>query len=57
MDLLILGGNSQSNQAWIQDVAEELKDVFGLAVTMVTTAKTKEEALDFFELLGIPFKK
>lgn len=36
---------------------EELKDVFGLAVTMVTTAKTKEEALDFFELLGIPFKK
>lgn len=36
---------------------EELKDVFGLAVTIVTTAKTKAEATEFFELLGIPFKK
>ena len=36
---------------------EELKDVFGLAVTIVTTAKTKTEATDFFELIGIPFKK
>ena len=36
---------------------EELKDVFGLAVTIVTTAKTKEEATDFFEQIGIPFKK
>ena len=36
---------------------EELKDVFGLAVTLVTTAKTKPEATDFFDLIGIPFKK
>lgn len=36
---------------------EDLKDVFGLAVTIVTTAKTKEEALAFFRHLGIPFKK
>lgn len=36
---------------------EELKDIFGMAVTMVTTAKTKEEATRFFELIGIPFKK
>ncbi len=36
---------------------EELKDVFGMAITLVTTAKTKEEAAAFFELLGIPFKK
>ena len=36
---------------------EELKDVFGMAVTLVTTAKTKEEATKFFELVGIPFKK
>lgn len=36
---------------------EELKDVFGLAVTLVTTAKTKKEALEFFKLIGIPFKK
>nr|AKQ01050.1 50S ribosomal protein L5, large subunit ribosomal protein L5 [uncultured Parcubacteria bacterium Rifle_16ft_4_minimus_13933] len=36
---------------------EELKDVFGMAITIVTTAKSKAEALAFFELLGIPFKK
>lgn len=36
---------------------EELKDVFGMAVTIGTTAKTKEEASVFFDLIGIPFKK
>ncbi len=36
---------------------EELKDVFGLAITIVTTAKTKAEATKFFEILGLPFKK
>jgi len=36
---------------------EELKDVFGLAITIVTTAKTKAEATDFFEIIGVPFKK
>jgi large subunit ribosomal protein L5 len=36
---------------------EELKDVFGMGITIVTTAKSKPEALAFFELLGVPFKK
>jgi large subunit ribosomal protein L5 len=36
---------------------EDLKDVFGLAITLVTTAKTKEEADAFFRHLGVPFKK
>jgi len=36
---------------------EELKDVFGFAITLVTTAKTKAEATEFFELIGVPFKK
>ena len=36
---------------------EELKDVFGLAITIVTTAKSKSEATEFFELIGVPFKK
>lgn len=36
---------------------EELKDVFGLAITIVTTAKNKAEATEFFELIGVPFKK
>lgn len=36
---------------------EDIKDIFGLAVTIVTTAKTKKEATEFFELIGMPFKK
>ncbi len=36
---------------------EDLRDVFGLAITLGTTAKNKEEALAFFTHLGIPFKK
>lgn len=36
---------------------EDIKDLFGLAITIVTTAKTKAEATEFFELIGIPFKK
>jgi large subunit ribosomal protein L5 len=36
---------------------EELKDVFGLAATIVTTAKNKEEAKAYFTHLGFPFKK
>jgi len=36
---------------------EELKDVFGLGVTLVTTAKTKEEAESFLRAIGLPLKK
>jgi large subunit ribosomal protein L5 len=36
---------------------EDLKDVFGLAVTIVTSAKSKEELKAFLEELGFPFKK
>jgi large subunit ribosomal protein L5 len=36
---------------------EDIKDVFGLSITLVSTAKTKKEGMAFFELLGIPFKK
>jgi len=36
---------------------EELKDVFGFAVTIVTTAKDKKTAGRFFDLLDVPFKK
>ncbi len=33
---------------------EDLKDVFGLAITIVTTAKSKAEAEAFFRHLGMP---
>ena len=36
---------------------EDLKDVFGLAITIVTTARDKGEAKEFFDYLGFPFKK
>lgn len=36
---------------------EELKDVFGLAITIVTTATSKKEAEKFLEYIGVPFKK
>jgi large subunit ribosomal protein L5 len=36
---------------------EDLRDVFGLAITMVSTATNKAEAIAFFEHLGVPFKK
>lgn len=36
---------------------EDLKDVFGFAITIVTTAKTKKEAESFLVYLGMPFKK
>ena len=36
---------------------EELKDIFGMAITLVSSAKTKDEAKKFFEMIGVPFRK
>jgi large subunit ribosomal protein L5 len=36
---------------------EDLKDVFGLGIVVVTTSKKKDETLAFLEYLGFPFKK
>ena len=36
---------------------DDLKDVFGLAVTVVSSAKSKKEAEAFLRHVGIPFKK
>lgn len=36
---------------------EELKNVFGMSVTIVTTANTKAEAISLLENFGWPFKK
>lgn len=37
-------------------VGQDVRDAFGFAVTVVTTAKSKDEAIGFFKLLGFPFK-
>ncbi len=36
---------------------EDIKDVFGLSITFVTTAKSVKECTAFLEYLGFPFKK
>ncbi len=36
---------------------EDTKDIFGLAVTIVTTAKSKKEAEAFLRHLGLPLQK
>lgn len=36
---------------------EDIKDVFGMSITIVSSAKTKKEGLAFFGLVGVPFKK
>lgn len=36
---------------------EELRSVFGLAITIVTTAKNREEAEAFFRHIGVPLQE
>jgi large subunit ribosomal protein L5 len=36
---------------------EDIKDVFGMSITIVSTAKSKKEGTAFFEFIGFPFKK
>ena len=36
---------------------EELRDIFGLSVTVNTTAKNTDLAKEFLSIIGIPFKK
>jgi len=38
-------------------VGQDIKNAFGLSVTVVTTAKDKDEAVELFKLLGFPFKR
>jgi len=37
--------------------AENVRKIFGLEITVVTNAKTKEEGLELFRSLGFPIKK
>jgi len=37
--------------------AEEVDNIHGLEVSISTTAKTREEGLELFKLMGFPFKK
>lgn len=46
----------KENNIFPESAEEDLKDVFGLAITVVTTAKSKEEATAFFKHLGVPLR-
>lgn len=39
-----------------ESAEEDVRSAFGLGVTIVTTAKSKEEALELLKLAGFPFK-
>lgn len=36
---------------------EDIRDVFGMSIALVSSAKNKKEGVAFFEILGVPFKK
>lgn len=40
-----------------ETIGEDVRTIFGLEVTAVTNAKTREEAIALFRLLGFPLKK
>jgi len=47
----------KENTIFPESSDEELKDVFGLAITIVTNIKDKVSAKQYLEYLGFPFKK
>ncbi|MBU6323574.1 MAG: 50S ribosomal protein L5 [Patescibacteria group bacterium] len=47
----------KENTIFPETADEDLKDVFGLSVTIVTSAKSKETADAFLRHLGIPLKE
>lgn len=47
----------KENTVFPETSDEDLKDVFGFAVTIVTNLKSKNDALEFFKSIGVPFKK
>ncbi|MBA3733239.1 50S ribosomal protein L5 [Patescibacteria group bacterium] len=47
----------RENTIFPESADEELKDVFGLAVTIVTNVNNKKETKAFLTHLGFPFKK
>jgi len=55
MGNLTLGVKEQTIFPEVAD--EDVKDLFGMAVTIVTTAKNKPEASRFFDIIGVPTKK
>ncbi|MFH1582586.1 MAG: 50S ribosomal protein L5 [bacterium] len=43
--------------AFFEVLPEKIRNIFGLEVTVTTTAKNREQGLELFKLLGVPFSK
>lgn len=47
----------KDNSIFPETSDQDVKEAFGLGVTIVTSSRTKEETLALLEFLGLPFKK
>ena len=47
----------KEHTAFPETINENIKGIFGLEVSLISNAKSKNEALELFKLLGFPFKK
>ncbi|KKQ81823.1 MAG: Ribosomal protein L5 [Parcubacteria group bacterium GW2011_GWF2_38_76] len=47
----------KENTVFPETSDEDLRDVFGMGITIVTTAKNKKDATEFLRMIGFPFKK
>lgn len=46
----------KEHTVFIEILPEKVKNIFGLEVTVVTTAKNKEEGMELLKLMGFPIK-
>ena len=46
----------KDHTVFVEILPEKVKNVFGLEVTVVTTAKNKEEGIELIKLMGFPIK-
>lgn len=46
----------KDNTIFPETADQDIKDAFGLAITVVLTSKNKSETVEFLKLIGVPFK-
>lgn len=47
----------KENTIFPETADQDIKDAFGLGITIVTNSKSAEETLAYLEFIGVPFKK
>ena len=46
----------KENSIFPETADQDIKDIFGMSITFVTSAKSKEEVIAFLEIIGLPLK-